>query len=301
MNQPTTEILHDYRGRVIGSVSTTDGDTWTYTHGPDHRPGQRAWPNRTEALSAVWFVTQEQPVELDTITHRDYWDEVDRRDRAARTPDPLNDETRATNEPATMTYDELRSQYPYLSDAPDEALEAYRAAERARTMIKETPMDQQITHGARVAFTHPTDPRDGQTAYVTNVLHGMDGPRAYWLRFDDGSTFKANLAHITAPDTRIDAEFGYIEHGARIFPRLKAAAAACLLALALTGQPASAHTPTDTRPIIGTVAYDAGCTITQAWEDGSALAYCPEDGARYVYDPDGDITTGKQPGWYPLD
>jgi hypothetical protein len=53
-----------------------------------------------------------------------------------------------------------------------------------------------------------------------------------------------------------------------------------------------------TLPYIGTPAYSDSCTITHAWEDHSAIAYCTEDGATYHYDPDGDITTGKEPGWY---
>lgn len=46
-----------------------------------------------------------------------------------------------------------------------------------------------------------------------------------------------------------------------------------------------------------------GCTITRAWEDGSAYAVCP-DGSEWVYDPDGQPfhnTAGvpvREPGWY---
>lgn len=86
--------------------------------------------------------------------------------------------------------------------------------------------------------------------------------------------------------------------GYRCMIPYRAGFVAALLALALTGQHASAHTPNDTRPVIGSPAYDAGCIITATYEDGSATALCPEDGARYVFDPDGDSTTGKRPGWY---
>ena len=53
-------------------------------------------------------------------------------------------------------------------------------------------------------------------------------------------------------------------------------------------------------PAIGTPAYSRSCTIIDFWEDGSARAYYTEDGALMAYDPDGDVTTGKQPGWYPV-
>lgn len=40
------------------------------------------------------------------------------------------------------------------------------------------------------------------------------------------------------------------------------------------------------------------CLIYRAWEDGSAQAYCPDTNTIWVKDPDGDIRSGKQPGWY---
>ena len=54
-------------------------------------------------------------------------------------------------------------------------------------------------------------------------------------------------------------------------------------------------------PVIGTDAYSASCSLTGAWEDHSATAYCTEDGATFHYDPDGDITTGKEAGWYVME
>jgi hypothetical protein len=60
-----------------------------------------------------------------------------------------------------------------------------------------------------------------------------------------------------------------------------------------------------TLPDIGTPAYSASCTITHAWEDGSARATCTEDGATYSYDPDGSPTINgrtripaRDAGWY---
>ena len=53
-------------------------------------------------------------------------------------------------------------------------------------------------------------------------------------------------------------------------------------------------------PMIGNELYTRSCSITRAWEDGSAEAHCWEDGGVFVYDADGDITTGKLPGWYPV-
>jgi hypothetical protein len=85
---------------------------------------------------------------------------------------------------------------------------------------------------------------------------------------------------------------------------------AMLLALALSLTTHTAHAAdtltyesqhgrgTLTLPYIGTPAYSDSCTITHAWEDHSAIAYCTEDGATYHFDPDGDITSGKAPGWY---
>jgi hypothetical protein len=49
-----------------------------------------------------------------------------------------------------------------------------------------------------VRFNHPTDARNGQPAIITNILYSMDGPRVYWLRFVDGSKFRANIAHISS-------------------------------------------------------------------------------------------------------
>lgn len=53
-------------------------------------------------------------------------------------------------------------------------------------------------------------------------------------------------------------------------------------------------------PAIGNELYTRSCAIERAWEDGSSVAYCREDGVMWVYDADGDITTGKQAGWYSL-
>lgn len=39
-------------------------------------------------------------------------------------------------------------------------------------------------------------------------------------------------------------------------------------------------------PPIGTPAYSGSCTITEAWEDGSARAVCA-DGAIFIHDMDG--------------
>lgn len=83
-----------------------------------------------------------------------------------------------------------------------------------------------------------------------------------------------------------------------------AGTAALMLALPLS---VSAHTGdrmfTD-YPLIGTEAYDAGCTIVREFEDHSAIAYCPEDGETWVYDADGQSVPGvannpvREPGWY---
>ncbi len=70
---------------------------------------------------------------------------------------------------------------------------------------------------------------------------------------------------------------------------------------------ATAHHPADLDlPPIGTIAYSQGCTVTHAWEDGSAIAECPEDGVMYAYDADGNNPpasvgyTGPRwdAGWY---
>jgi len=42
---------------------------------------------------------------------------------------------------------------------------------------------------------------------------------------------------------------------------------------------------------------EAGCQLLRGWEDSGAQAWCPS--GLYNYDPDGDVTTGKAPGWYP--
>lgn len=120
------------------------------------------------------------------------------------------------------------------------------------------------------------------------------------------------LTRIIAHQARVLADLGhpvrfaYLKRLSRGRARIAYVPAIASLALALTLSHASAHTmpapspnfPQPELPIIGTIAYDAGCTVTQVWEDGSAVAYCPEDGARFVFDPDGDITTGREPGWY---
>ena len=86
----------------------------------------------------------------------------------------------------------------------------------------------------------------------------------------------------------------------------KSVLAALLFGAALVGgiTEGRAHESTRVYPPIGTAAYNAGCTITHTWEDGSALAYCPEDGETWVYDPDGQPVPGiadnpvRTPGWY---
>ncbi len=92
-----------------------------------------------------------------------------------------------------------------------------------------------------------------------------------------------------------------------MYTKLASATVALYAALTLA-LPASAVDGTRyAYPIIGTPAYDASCTITQEWEDGSAYAYCAEDGATYLHDPDGQPYAGfpdnpvREAGWYAMD
>lgn len=117
-------------------------------------------------------------------------------------------------------------------------------------------------------------------------------------------THDATSTHDT-PDSGSDSD---AHDGIPRANTLRHALAVASLALALTLGHVSAHEAPqpDVWPIIGTPAYDSGCVITQAWDDGSAVAYCAEDGAWMVFDPDGqkhlddagNIIQDAPPGWH---
>lgn len=267
---------------------------------------------------------------------------------AATNPAPVsNDGPRATSEPATMTYAELRSQYPYLSDAPEDALDAYRAAERARTthdQEEEPPMTRhretvrELRYGMRIVAEHDYTGcvdlftrADNGALTPLGVVRKVAGYRPGIVhyhtcgeRFDslaeaaDYLLDEANerdmaeweAAHPDARAARMQEEtltcphcgetvtqwlhdtccachdahcacgfpmgsYGITpERHPHLFPRLKATlAAAALLALALTGQHASAH-PDYRAQVTARVPVPVGCTLTRAFEDLTAEAVC---------------------------